>query len=507
MRKNDFGFIFICIYALISNIYLLIRYSGRWIEGDSSRMIRSAQAVQSQATIIPTKFAYPNGPGHSMISTALSELSGVSIPMLSMYILPLFGAIVVMIAYIAFLELTGSKKIALLSAFLLSLQSDFLFTVFRNTHEKFTYSMILLSIFFLSRSFSKRTNVKEFVYYIFLFYVTVLGMISYNFFFAATYIFAVTVTFALGYLISDLPHQSLSFRRLTYTAATSFTFFFSYMFYLYAPSMNLFHLFDSLTDKIGAIALATELHVTPQYTYIFQTWISFRIWLVLTLFNWVIAPLSLAAWIYFVYKFLIKKQKISQPMLLLLMFYAAFSIQLLITIFVDRFGVFNNLELRVFPVLMFFAIPLASISIIKILEFQGLREGQSRAIKSLFMILILIFVTGSLLKATNDPLVSSKWLFYSGQEKEAIFWIERNIPGEAVWAGLDARIIYLFNTYSKLERHDSIKFIGLEKARYWFISDIVETRAQRIRYPLPAVLKKPIIYDSGSVKIYEGRTL
>ncbi|MEE9152274.1 MAG: hypothetical protein V3U20_10655 [Thermoplasmata archaeon] len=503
MRKYGFTFILVCAYALFSHLYFLLRYSKNWMEWDTSMMTKYAQAVQSQATIIPTGLVYPNGPGYSTMLSMLSDLSGLSVVTLQLFVLPIVGVLAVVFAYITFLELTNTRRIALLATFLLSLQPDFLFTSSRGTHEKFTYLLILMSMFFLSRSFSRRENIKEFVYYVLLFYISVLGMISFNFFFASTYILAVTLAFIIGYFISEMPQIGVSFKRMVYTSATTIVFFFSYMFYLYKPSRTLLYMFDTLADQIGVIALATEQHVTPQYTYIFNMWASFEVWLFLTLFNWVIAPLSLAAWIFLVYKFFKKKQRLASSMLLLLMFYTAFSIQLLLTIFADRFGVFNNLELRVFPVLMFFAVPLASISIIKIVEFKGFGEVQRKALKTAFALLFLVFVVNSLLKATNDPMVSNKWLFYSPQEKEGIVWVEHNSQEEKIWAGLDERLRTVFFTYSNIGNYDRTKFTSLGNARFWLISDIVEKRAQRIKRPLPDVVDKPIIYDSGHVKIYD----
>ncbi|MFH1773598.1 MAG: hypothetical protein ABH874_01390, partial [Methanobacteriota archaeon] len=493
----------ICIYALSSHLYFILRYAGRWMEGDTSRMTKFAQVVQDQATIFPTGLIYGNGPGHPTIMVMLSDLSGISVLTLQTYVLPIFGVVIAVLSYIAFLELTDSKKIALLSAFLLSLQPDFLFTTSRGTHEKFTYSMVLLSMFFLSRSFSRRGNVKEFMYYILLFYISILGMISYNFFFAATYIFAVTVAFIIGYLISEIPQVSASLKRLAYTSATSTIFFFSYMFYLYTPSRSLLYTFDTLQEKAGALLLATEHHVTPQYAYIFQTWVSFKAWLILTLFNWVIAPLSFAAWAYLVYKFFWKKQRLSSPMLLLLMFYLAFSIQLLITILADRFGVFYNLELRVFPVLMFFAVPLASMSIIDIISHHRLNERQRKVIKTIFAALILVFVAASLLKATNDPVASNNWMFYTTQEKKSIDWIGANHGGEGVWMDIDERLITVFTHFSDIDTFNKRKFAGPDKAEFYLISNIIEKRASIVRYPMPYVDDLPIVYDSGNVRIYK----
>lgn len=502
MRRSH-AFVLVFMYALLSHLYFVLRFSGNWGEGDTGRMAVFAQYVQKQGTILPSGLVYSNGPGHSTLVTMLTNLTGVSIGELLQYILPLVGGFSVIMAYIAFLELTKNRKIALLAAFLLSIQPDFLFTSSRGTHEKFTYSMILMSMLFLSRSFTQRRNIRQFIYYVLLFYLAILGMISYNFFFASTYVFASTFALVIGYVTSKIPQITTSFKRLIYTSSTSSVFFFTYMFYIYTPSRNLFHLFDTLTDKVGAVALATEQHVTPQYDYIFIWWISFKVWLFLTLFNWVVAVLSFSAWIWLVYKFLWKKESLSRSLQLLLMFYAAFSLQLLITIFGDRFGVFDNLELRVFPVLMFFAVPLASVAMINLINTRRLNENMRKLIRLFFVLLLLIFVVNSLLKATNDPLVSNKWFFYSAQEKEGLTWIEHNLNTESIWAGLDERLISVFNVYADVG-HNTVEFTRPQNAEFWLFSELINKRAKQVKFPLPDTEDKPVVYDSGEVKIYRN---
>jgi len=497
------GFILVSIYALLSHIYFVVRFSGRWIEEDTGRMVKFAEYVQAQATMLPSAPVYPNGPGLSILLTGLSDLSGIPIPLLELFFLPVVGVLPVLISYLAFYEITKSVKLAVLSAFLLSLQPDFLLTSSRGTHEKFTYALLLMSFFFLTRSFSRMRNTKEFTSNVLLFYIAIVGMISYNFFFSATYVFASVVALIIGYLVSQFPQAVTSFKRLIYTSSTSTVFFFSYMFYLYTPSRHLLQVFDTLADKVGAIALATEQHVTPQYQYIFQWWVSFEMWLFLTLFNWVVALLSFSAWLYLVYRFFWKKQPLSSSMQLLLMFYTAFSLQLLITIFADRFGVFDNLELRVFPVLMFFAVPLAAISMLNIVKSKRLNKGMRKKIKVFFAVLLLVFVVNSLLKATNDPLVSNKWWFYSVQEKEGLLWVDESLRNYSVWADIDARLTSVYNTFSPVDDEGKVKFTS-PRAEYWFVTTLEKKRALSVRYPLPFLDDKPVVYDNGDVKIYRN---
>ena len=502
MRTYKKGFILVSIYALLSHIYFVVRFSGRWIEEDTGRMAKFAEYVQAEATMLPSAPVYPNGPGFSILLTGLSGISGISISSLTLFFLPILGALPVLVSYLIFHEITKSARLAILSAFLLSLQPDFLLTSSRGTHEKFTYTLLLLSFFFLARSFSRMKNIREFAINVLLFYITILGMISYNFFFSATYVFASVVALIIGYFVSQFPQAVMSFKRLVYTSSTSTVFFFSYMFYLYTPSRNLLYVFDTLADKIGAIALATEEHVTPQYQYIFQWWISFETWLFLTLFNWVIALLSFSAWVFLVYRFFIRKHPLGSSMQLLLMFYTAFSLQLLITIFADRFGVFNNLELRVFPVLMFFAVPLAAFAIFALVRSHRIGPRHRKSLKVLFSVLLLIFVVNSLLKATNDPLVSNKWFFYSIQERDGLMWAQGYLHEQSMWADIDARLISVYNIFSDVD-DKNVKFTS-PRAEYWYVTELIEKRAITVRYPMPYLEDKSIIYDSGGVRIYRN---
>ncbi len=503
----NFIFILVIFYALFSRIYYIFRFNGRWIEWDTGAWTKFIQAVYNQKTIIPTTGVYSNGYGYQVISTYLLSVTNLSVRSLQSLVYPVIGVVSVLVAYSLYLEFCGNKKVALLSAFLLCLSPDFLFRTSRGSHERFTFLFILLVIFILTRTFtldrSKKDYLKNFVVYVLMFYVVVYALITINTFFASSFIIAVIFAFLFGYMISSkLPVYD--FRRLIYTAATSIVFIFSNMFYIYSPARTLLNYADTIRDKAVLVGLSIADQPTPQYAYILYTWPSFHTYLFLTLFNWIIAPLSLIAYLRLVYDFIVKRKRLSSPLVLLLIFYTIFSLQLLLFIYTDRLGVFTHLELRIFPVLMFFAVPLAAIQVFNIIESPILKNNYRSIVKSLFVILFVVLAVNSVLKATMEPNITNEWMFYTNHEKIGLDWTYTYIKNEPIWAGLDDRLMATFNLNSDLGAHKAIDFTySHAHAGFYFISSTIKKRAMKSRYFLPDLKDTSQVYDNGNVQIYK----
>ena len=133
-----------------------------------------------------------------------------------------------------------------------------------------------------------------------------------------------------------------------------------------------------------------------------------------------------------------------------------------------------------------------------------LRKPHRSAIKTFFILLFLVFTVNSLLKATNDPLVSNRWWFYSIQEKKSVQWMDDHLQEKVIWMGVDSRYISIFDTFSNLDGHRTIKFSFPRDANYWIVSNTIKLRARNIHFRLPDIENRPIVYDSGGVKIYSN---
>src|SRR3990172_3360534 len=133
-EKNKFVYLFlIFIYVLFSHLYFIFRFSGRWIEVDSAFMVKAFQAMHEQGTITPT-LVYTNGYGAQVIASFILNIGDISVQDYALYLHPLITVTYIFIAYSLFFEFTKDYRVALLSAFLLSLQPEIFWTSSRNTH-------------------------------------------------------------------------------------------------------------------------------------------------------------------------------------------------------------------------------------------------------------------------------------------------------------------------------------------------------------------------------------
>ena len=495
-------FTFVCLYAFFSHLYFVFRYSGQWIEEDSTRMAILMKYVFLEGTLIPSNQVYPNGFGAQVISSYIVNLANISIQQYAQYYHPIITSLSVFIAYSLFNELTKDRKIALLSTFLLLLQPEFFWTSARNTHEGFTFFLIMMATLALVKSSSK-TSYSTFISFILLFYLSIFALTFMNTFFASTFVFALTFAFILGYLFSKhFPMQDV-FKRLIYSSAISIVLVFITMFYIYPPSGNMLSGMIGLFDKIRALIFVVEIQTTPQYGYILTAWISPYMWFFLTLFNWVIAPLSLIMWLKLVFDFIKKKNhwQFDSPLLLLLMLYAAFSFQLIISIIADRFSEFgSNMELRIFPILIIYAVPLASMLVFRIWDSIG--SSHKKLCTLVSITLLIIFMSNSLLKGTNDPLVSNMWMFYSTEEEYGIRWADANIKN-LEFHKIDYRSYYL-RLLIRMDSNSTINYTNYNKERYILYSYIEENRAMRLGLPLAQSYDSRKVYNSGTVRIIQS---
>jgi hypothetical protein len=117
----------------------------------------------------------------------------------------------------------------------------------------------------------------------------------------------------------------------------------------------------------------------------------------------------------------------------------------------------------------------------------------------------------SLLKATNEPLLSLKWMFYERQEMQAIRWATTNMRSATIATDFDERLTtaYLLEVTSLLPPPE--RFVGgngLEQyrrsasSRDFLISDTTRRRAQHLGFALPAVGDQLRVYDNGTTQLY-----
>jgi hypothetical protein len=290
---------------------------------------------------------------------------------------------------------------------------------------------------------------------------------------------------------------------------------------------------------------------TSPYASVTLGWTSTLTFVLLTLFTWLMMASAFICWLILAVTFVRRGVARSDLALFLVWaFTASAAIQIALSVGSDFAGVLgSNLQLRLFPVFNVFAIPLivgtvsgysiprrskllrnvAMIGGLAIPIVAGVayppatillavalgllfyivpnweRSVSARRLTAVVGACLFVYFTGAaVLKATNDPLVSSKWTFYDGNEAQAIQWANENLANQVIWADIDERV----RTASILELGDDGSSAALwttrrsPSVRYVLQSEVIEARAKRTSSILPTSVETDQIYDNGSANVW-----
>lgn len=503
----------IALYVLLVITFIQVRFTGQWIDADATNLTLLSQNVFQEARLIPRSGAYPFGYAYSALNTFLAHLTGLSITSIQNTLQPFLIMLLVAPAYAAFHALSEDRVVAGLATLLLFLQPDFLFETVRSSHAKLTWLLALTVLFLLSRSMADRSNRESLHRWVLLFYLATLGLLSSSIFFGSSYILAFIFAFLATQFLSRLPTtQTFSIphnvRRLSYVTMVSFTLVFLMMFYLYSPSLSQLQQLTTIMDQISSLLLGVENIGANPYAYVGQAWNSTFTYLLLTSLNYVILLTSFLGWLE-IGRRLIRGQQIQVSRFLLWLFYTSFAGLLAFSIVIDVAGVLSsNMQVRLFPHLMVIAIPLASLTLVDLL--QALRS-MPRAYQSTLLGLIFLvplFSAFSVLKATNDPLVGNQWLFQTSQERQALEWAKGRVQNTTLWIGPDNRLRALVSAESTwAQNRVRVVYQPQDETRYYLLSDVIRARATRMGTSVPDVFSRHRVYDNGTSWFYYRRPL
>ena len=223
-------------------------------------------------------------------------------------------------------------------------------------------------------------------------------------------------------------------------------------------------------------------------------------------FNWVILTGDAITWVWLVVRFKREGLGMGQRRLLLLwLLAAAFAFEVLISTVVDVAGFLGaNLQIHLFPLFMLSGIPLVIVGGAEVAGWINSRP--TRQVMTLVIVVLLsVFAATVVLKATNDPLVSNKWLFFTGNEQRALAWADSRLERRVIWEGLDERLREIQQIYQPADPARGNRFT-IDKidgaARYITMSEVIQRRSVRMNVPLPDISSTDRIYDNGSAQIY-----
>ncbi len=506
---------FVLVLAIGS--YFILRYGGAWSESDSALFSLYIRPVAHTGRLIAADAngtgAYPNGFAFQAVSTYILGVTRLSVTTLQQVVYPLLAAFVVLPAWLLYRELVGSAWGAAIATSLLFAQPEFLFVILRSSHEKFTRSLLLLCLYWLVRVLKVRDRPYLSASYGILFYVAAFSMIASNNLIGQSFTMALLLSLLLGASIAKYrPHIGSNparvLQRASYWVITLLILGFFFTYYAYPPAVTDISLLKNVLSQI-AVLLFDFSHsgaTTGAYTQVSGAWINLPVYFTVSAADWIILVLSFSLWVRQGWIWIVKGYAPKRDAAWYLwLFYASFAIQGLVSAVADISGSIGNLQERVFPSVSIFGVALVAAA------WTDMRVPSAalvrRPVQALGACTLLGLTVLSTFKATAEPVVSNKWIFYVHPEVSAMVWAVHRLSGEEIWAGFDERLATAFETVEGdwVNGNRISGFVLRPFMRTLVVSDVIRQQSLRLGVALPLPPDALRIYDNGEAQVYRLR--
>jgi hypothetical protein len=258
------------------------------------------------------------------------------------------------------------------------------------------------------------------------------------------------------------------------------------------------------SQQVSALVLDVEDQSTNAYTQVATGWIDLRIYFVLSIANWIILAASFVLWVRQGWQLLWRKiPPESRTDWLLWLLYGAFAAQGGLSVVADASGALGgNLQHRIFPSFAIVAVALVGRALARWRPRAHARPVGVALASGICCIAVL-----SMLKATNEPLLSNKWTFYRGEELALLDWSDAHLRDSQVWTEFDERlsVAYLTTRGKSAYRNEFVAYNVPPTTRNLMISTVTRLRAVRFQRPLPVPPDALLVYDNGSAELYHLR--
>jgi hypothetical protein len=509
-RASSYLILLIGLAILLAG-YTLLRYGGLIGEGDTAAFTKAIANIQKSGDLTPnTGLVYQNGYGYQVFIAWLAVFTGLSLGVLQIVGGTMLIVWVVLPAWLAYREFTHSELAASLASLLLLIQPEFLFPLLRGTHEKFTRGLMFICLYLLLRSLrSKATHLTSFL--VVCFYLCAFALISLNTFMAISFILSIFLALILVWIVGK---RISRIKRVGKTVVTKFIYVatsmlviaFIVIFYAYPPAQYQLRVLQYVMDRVALLTLQVENIASNPYQVINTGWVSLPIYYLVSLANWFLLGLSLVLWLKQSYYWLIKRSiYLTQHEIMLWAFYASFAFLGFSTILADVSGVLSsNLQLRIFPSFVMIAAPLVSVWITQIKPSKNFLQKLIWTGTSLFFGCLMVLST---LKATNEPLLSNYWSFYSPAERASVDWAEQMLQNRRLWTGQWRRLVDSYTIWSDGNQAniDLVSYFPKPATHDYLISDLIRQYSQRLGSQLPIQIDSFITYDNGTAQVYHRR--
>jgi hypothetical protein len=499
----------VLFFGFLIGGYYVLRYHGLWTETDTSTITIAIESILKEGILIPKGFLYQHGFGYQANSIALIFFAGVSTQTLQTIIYPFLAVTgLVLTSYVFFREVLRDQRAAMLASMLLLFQPEIMFVTLRGSHEKMTWPLMMLALTLLYRSIGQ--PLRKMTIYVVLFYVVVFAIDTTNVFFGSVFLVAVILSMSLGFFLfrfwrNDRPPLPRSdVQRLMYISLSGGILIFFFIVYIYPPALTNLSMLRNILDQLSALLLSFEVKAQP-YGYISTGWINSQVYLMLTIFTWLVIGTSFLEWMRHGWNMF--KGRTAQGLVENLdwLLYTGFAIQIAISIGVDLSGALAaNMQLRLFPSFTVVAIVLLVRALKRILNARLWPVAPRRIILGLAAILSAWFVLASVFKSTNEPYLSNKWTFYVPADKSSVDWVEGHLEKAEIWTIVDERLATIFNSFYYLDSKtgNHLRFGAIRPSALYVLTTLLDRqRAERLHINIPPVSFWDQIYDNGQVQV------
>lgn len=508
---TESGWAWLLIALAAVGVYFVGRYGGSWAEYDSAAFAVYTRDIMAAGALLPgaSESVYQHGFGFQALSLFLLHLTGISVPSLQQLVYPLLIGVIVVPAWVLYREVVGSARGATFTTLLLLVQPEFLFVMLRSSHEKFTRVLLVVCLFALVRSFTLHQRPGALAVYVGIFYTGAFSMIAVNNLMASSFFAAVALALLLAWLLPLAARRQVErrdglVRRLGYATVICMVLVYIFTFYTYPPAQHNLLVLRDIWQRLAALFLDVDGSRNNAYATIASSWVSMPVYMLLSVANWAVLLGSAAIWARQSWRWLRRGERpATRARWVLWLLYTAFAAQGAISVLVDVSGALGaNLQHRIFPSFSILAVALIGA------ELEDWSPRRLRWVPRVVLpALIGCVAVLSVLKATNEPTLSNKWVFYDQAELRAMQWGDAHLREAEVWTEFDERLdaAFLMAVGPSAAENRFVGYRPRQFARTMLLSDVTRARAERLNQPLPLPPQALRIYDNGSAELYRLR--
>lgn len=500
------------VASVLIGVYPHFRYNGHLFGGgDAARFTNWIRSMQTHSSLVHDAGMYPNGYAYQALVLLSNHISGLELANIQLYLGTLLIAWTVFMAWLFYRQITQSNIAGTFATVLILIQPELLFGLLRGTHEKFTRGLMFLALYLLIHSILSRRRWRFFVAFLLLFYLVIYALITFNTLLAISFITALGLSLVLSLIVQRLggftaDDSIATRRRLLYAVSISLILAFFFTFYAYTPARQSILVVQSTVDRIAIMFLGAEEVATNPYGTVLVAWINLPVYLIVSVANWLLLAISFVLWLAQTLKWWQERSWPAEPQAILLWsLYGAFGFLGAASIIADVSGaIAANLQHRFFPSFAMIAAPLVADWFVRR---QALRPVVGRLAYAILAIGVAFLGIVAVTKATNEPSLSNKWVYYVPAEFTALGWARTANPDTPTWTAFDERLRAAIDSCCGWESEGTLLDSSLAEpgTRLYLISDVIRARSERLRQPLPIEGDSMRVYDNGDAQFYRLR--